>query len=553
MNLGLGLRNLGRVREILSVLVIDYGFGYVFDQLGISGQLPVGRRRRPAREHAGLPGARRLRLALAQLGPTFIKLGQVLSARGDLLPRPVVEELRHLQDEAPAVPFEELRGTIEEDLGRPVEKCFPELDPVPLAAASFGQVHRAALSDGRQVTVKVLRPGVRRTVEQDIQILSDVAYLLHRQVSTLQRYNLPALVRQFAGQLEDEMVYTFEAHNADRLRGSLAEADIAVRIPEVIWNLTSRRVLTTERLSGRRVDRLSPAAPGLDRPGLAREIARCMLHQIFLDGFFHGDPHQGNVLIGEDGGLILLDFGIVGYLDPRVRRLLAESLRRVYDEDIDGLVTVMTELGTVSPDTDLSSLRNELARVVSRFLLVPRREFSVGDLLTRSFRALWLNHVRAPAELSLTAKAILLTESICSELDPDFDFRELAEPAMEEARAKMLGPSAIAERALRSLESTARRIGNLPARVDRVLSLMEHGGLRLRVDEPEAATRWARVARSLNRLGLSLLSMALLISGTLFLVVGEHSTHVWLGVAAVVGAVVLGLIVGLAALRPGQL
>jgi ubiquinone biosynthesis protein len=553
MNLGLGLRNLRRVREILSVLVIDYGFGYVFDQLGVSAQLPMGRRRGPAREYAQMPGPRRLRLALGQLGPTFIKLGQMLSARGDLLPPLVVEELRHLQDEAPAVPFDQLRTTIEDDLGRPLEQCFPEIDPVPLAAASFGQVHRALLPDGRKVTVKVLRPGVRRVVEQDIQILSDAAYLLHRQAPALHRYDLPGLVRQFAGQLEDEMVYTFEAHNADRLRRSLADAQIEVHIPEVVWELTTRRVLTTERIGGRRVDRLPQAPPGVDRPRLARSIARAILHQVFVDGFFHGDPHQGNVLVGEDGRPILLDFGIVGYLDPRTRRLLADALRRVYDEDIDGLVTIMADLGSISPDTDLSSLRNDMARIVSRFLLVPRREFSVGDLLTRALRALWLNQVRAPAQLSLTAKTLLLTEGVCSELDPDFDFRELAEPAMADASARVLSPSAIADRALRTLESTASRLASLPARLDRVLSLLEHGGLRLRVDEPDAQARSARLARAVNRLGLSLLSLSLLISGTVFLVVGRQPTHVGLGVAALVAAVLLGVIIGLAALRPGQL
>jgi ubiquinone biosynthesis protein len=552
MNLAIGLRNLRRVREILSVLVLDYGFGYVFDQLGISRVLPVGRRRRPAPERSEVPGPRRLRLALAELGPTFIKLGQVLSTRAELLSPAVVAELRQLQDEAPAVSFDAIRGVVETELGRPIEQCFAEFDPNPLASASLGQVHAAVLADGREVTVKVLRPRVRRVVEEDLQILSDAAHLLHRQVPSLRRLNLPAFARRFAGQLEDELTYTVEGRNADRLRGSLAAAEAGIRIPEVNWGLTTERVLTTERLRGSRVDRL-PETATIDRKAAAEKIGRCMLHQIFVDGFFHGDPHQGNVLIADDGTPILLDFGIVGYLDPRTRQLLAEAVRRVYAEDTEGLVSVMSELGAVGQDTDFSSLRSELARVIGRFVVLPRREFSIGELLARALRALWLNDIRVPPELSLAAKALLMTEAICSELDRDFDFRALAQPVVEEARARLLAPNVLAERAMRSIEDTIRRLTRLPARLDNILSLIEHGGLRVRTDQPEAEGRWARLARCCNRLGLSLLTAALLATSAVYLVSGDHSAHLALGIAAMIGGVVLGLIVVLAILRPGQL
>lgn len=551
MTLPIRLRNLRRIREILSVLVFDYGFGYIFDQLGLSRHLPLGRRR-PIRRYADLPGPRRLRLALGQLGPTFIKLGQLLSSRGDLLPPAVVAELRYLQDEAPAIPFDEIRGTIETELGRPLEQCFADFDTTPLSAASLGQVHRAVLPDGREVTVKVLRPGVRQVIEADLQILSDAAYLLHRQVPALQRYHLPAFVRQFASQLEDELVYTFEAHNADRLRRAAAAAQVKVRVPEVIWQFTTARVLTTERLHGHRVDRLSGAAASLDRPAVAREFGQYMLHQILLDGFFHGDPHQGNVLVAADGTLILLDFGIVGYLDPRIRRLLAEAVRQVYQEDIEGLTATMAELGTLGPEAEVAALRSELAKIVSRFMLLPRRDFPIGELLTRTLRALWLNHVRVPAELALTAKALLMTEAICSELDPDFDFRDLAQPVIEQARARLLAPAALADRALRAIETTARRLGRLPARLDHVLSLLERGSLHLRFHEPEAESRWTRLARGLNRLSLSLLAAALLISSAIYLVSAQHPAHIGLGLAALVAAVLLGLLVIIGALRPGQ-
>lgn len=262
MTFGIGLRHLSRLREIVSVLVFGYGFGYVFDQLGISRLLPVGRRRRPSPEYSEAPGPRQLRLALAELGPTFIKLGQILGARADLFPPAVVSELRRLQDEGPEVPFPEIKGVIERELGRPIERCFASINEEPLSAASLGQVHVAVLPDGREVIVKVLRPGVRRMVETDIQILADLAALLSSQVRALQPYDLQGLVRHFAVQMEDEMSYTIEAHNAGRLKESMVAAGINVRIPEVIWELTTREVLTTERVRGHRADRLGEAAHG---------------------------------------------------------------------------------------------------------------------------------------------------------------------------------------------------------------------------------------------------------------------------------------------------
>jgi len=553
MALGLGLRNLRRVREILSVLVIDYGFGYVVDHLGIGRHLPGVARRRPSRELESIPGPRRLRLALAELGPTFIKLGQMLGARGDLFPPQVIVELRRLQDEGPQVPFPEIRGIIERELGRPIEQCFASVDPDPLATASMGQVHGAVLPSGREVTVKVLRPEVRRQVETDLQILSDLATLLHHQVPSLRRYDLPSFVRQFSTQMEDEMSYTIEAHSAERLRESLAGAGVNVQIPEVIWDLTTREVLTTERVYGQRADRAPVLAEGVGRREVAAEIGHAILHQMFVDGFFHGDPHQANMLIGEDGRIVLVDFGIMGYLDPSTRRLVGEALRRVYEQDVDGLVATMSELGTVSADTDLQSLRNELARIVSRFMLLPRRDFPMGEVLTRTIRALWLNGMRVPAELSLAAKALLYAESVATDLDKDFDFRDIAEPVLHEARAREFTPKALADRLVRNLESTVRTVQRIPARVDRVLSLMEHGALRVRLEDVEIESRWGRMGRVLNRVGLSLLAAGLLIAGAMFLVHAGHPTHVGMGTAAIILGSLTGLVVVLRTLRPGQL
>jgi ubiquinone biosynthesis protein len=556
MSIAAGLRNLRRLREIVSVLVVDYGFGSVFDQMDLAGLLPVGRRREIPPARARLSAPERLRLALGQLGPTFTKLGQVLSARPDLLPPAYVAELRRLQDRAPEVPFDQIKQAVETELGRPLEEAFATFDPTPLSAASLGQVHAAVLKDGRQVTVKVLRPGVERVVEADLQLLSDVAYLVTRQVPGAQRYDLPGFVRRFASQLEDELIYTLEARNTERVRGETKAADArdgpGVRVPEVIWKLTTRRVLTLERLHGRRVDEIAGQSVAFNRAEVAAGLARFMLRQIFLEGFFHGDPHQGNVLIADDGSIVMLDFGIMGYLDPGSREALSDLIRHAYREDVEGVVASLSDLGSLGSDTDLPALRAELSRIVSRFLAMPEKQMAIGDLLSSTLRTLWVHQMRVPPEISTAAKALALMEAWCSELDQGFDLRALAKPVVEEAFARAFAPQALAERLLRGAEVAAHRLGRLPGRLDRVLSLLETGGLRLRMDDPDGDRRAAGLGRCINRLALSVLAAALLLSGALYLATARHPAHVGLGVAAAAGGVFLGLVVALAVLRPGR-
>jgi ubiquinone biosynthesis protein len=328
---------------------------------------------------------------------------------------------------------------------------------------------------------------------------------------------------------------------------------IDVRIPEVVWDLTTREVLTTERIRARRADRLADGGSKIDRRASAEQIGRAFLHQIFVDGFFHGDPHQGNVLVGDDGRVALLDFGIVGYLDPRTRRLLCDAVRRVYEQDIDGLLAAMSELGTLAADTDLQSLRHELARIVGRFMLLPRRELPMGEVLMRTLRALWESNVRVAPELSLAAKSLLMAEAVAVDLDPEFDLGQVAEPILREARATEMAPKELADRSLRALEALARHLSRLPARLDRVLSLVEHGGLRVRVEDVETDTRWGRLSRALNRLALGAVTTGLLLAGAALLVLGDQRFHVALGGVALGGALLTGLVVFLRAMRPGQL
>ncbi len=374
----------------------------------------------------------------------------------------MITELRQLQDQGPTVPFAQIRDLIESELGVPLDQLFASFLEEPLSSASLGQVHVATLLGGREVIVKVLRPGVEELVESDLQVFQDAANLVDRQVPSLRGYDLPGFVRQFRDQIHAEMIYTVEAHNSERVRKTIGEQDPKLMVPEVIWSHTSRRVLTTERVRGRRVDALDASTP-LDRVDLAAHFGQFVLRQIFVDGFFHGDPHQGNVLVTPEGRLAVLDWGIVGYLDPKTRDLMSEVLRTMGRQDVDAAVAAVVDLGMPRVETDLVSLRQALARIIIHSEIMPTKAFSLGEMLSEVIRAMSQQQIRTPMELSLAAKALIVGEGVATDLDPHFDFRDVVQPIVDEERARRSTPEARLAHANRTTASTLAAPGP-PAR-----------------------------------------------------------------------------------------
>jgi ubiquinone biosynthesis protein len=556
MRVPYGWRNLARAREIFRILFLKYGFGYVADQLGLARLLPPGlRRRRERREAEELNLAERLRLALGELGPTFIKLAQVLSTRADLLPQSFLSELRKLQDEAPPAPYAAIEPILVEELGSAPSELFASFDTTPLASASIGQVYAATLPDGRPVTVKVQRPGVERVIEADLNFLGDVAAAVHDRVPALRHYNFPGLAREFRAILQEELLYTLEGHNADRLRENLARHPDGelIQVPGVIWELTTRRVLTMERGAGVRVERAAELRPAVDRRGLAAALGRSLLRQVFLDGFFHGDPHQGNVLISPEGRLLLLDFGTVGRLDRRLRRLLTELVISLFDEDMDGVTHLLCQIGAVGEETDLGELRRDLGRLIGRYYFLPRRELRLGELLARMLGVVFHHRITLPPELSLLSKAFIAAEGVGLQLDPEFDFNELARGVAEELKRERLKPSALAEEILRRAKELRRQLALLPERLDRALTNLERGSFRVRIDDPGAERRLREETISRNRITLAIVTAALFVSSAVLVVASKHPLPLWLGIASAAAGAALGLALLLAVVRSGRL
>lgn len=549
MRLYTGLRNLRRLREISRILA-KYGFAYAVIQLGIDRLIPVSRWRARLRgpEHPLSP-PERARLALGELGPTFIKLGQILSSRDDLLPPEYTRELRKLQDDAPPVPYAQVAAQIVSELGRSPEQLFASIEPEPLSSASIGQVHGAITKDGRAVIVKVQRPGIAAVVETDLAVMRDAAAFLHSRSRVLRRFDLPALAAEFAGVMRDELQYRIEAYNAQRLRENLS-ALTWVQVPGVVWELTTQRVLTMERVHGVRVDRIDDLrAQGVDLRRLARRFAQCILQQIFLDGFFHGDPHQGNVWARDDGTVVLLDFGMVGRLDRRFRRSLVDLILALGRQDSEAALDEIADLGMMGEHQDVSGLRHDLRRLFTRYYFLPRHEFPLGELFLRVVQLIASHRVPVPWDFSRLGKALVITEGICHELDREFDFDEAAAPVIDQLRRERMNPRYLIEEVSDVGRDLVRNLSVLPERLNQVLSELRRGTLRLRVRDDEIEHLVAHRNTLVNRISLALVLSAMEVATALFMLTSSVSTtaKLWVGipVAVIIGIAVIVLLGGI--------
>ena len=362
----------------------------------------------------------RLRLALAELGPTFMKLGQMLALRPDLLPPAYQIELAKLQDAAPTLPLAAVRETVAAELGQPPERAFAIFEPTPLAAASIGQAHRATLRDGTQVVVKVRRPGAAEQIDEDLKLLHSLAAAASRRWTAARQYDLVGLAEEFDRALRAELDYLREGRNAERFARNFA-GDGTVHIPGVRWETTTARVLTLERVVGCKVtDGAGLDAAGVERAALADRGARLVLKMVFEDGFFHADLHPGNLFVEGGGRLGLIDFGLVGTVDARTRATLARLLLAVARQDAEGVVDAFLELDAAQQPVDRAAMGREITPLLARLQEQPAAEIAVGPLLTDLFGVVLRHQLVLPADLALLVKPLAMAESLGEQLDPAF-------------------------------------------------------------------------------------------------------------------------------------
>jgi ubiquinone biosynthesis protein len=539
---------IARVRRVTQVLFRN-GLGFLVEQWALDRFAPRMLRRQtvhPDRSVGRLTIPQRVRRTLEELGTTFIKLGQFLSGRADLLPPEYIAEFSKLLDSAPKVPVDQIREVIEEELGVPVADLFATFDDVPIAAASIGQVHRATLPDGQRVVVKVQRPGIERQVEADLDLLLGQARFLEKRSETMRDYNLVAVAGELAHSLREEMDYRLEGRNADRVRTNLS-SDARLVVPQVYWNLTTRRVITLEYIDGiqfNELDRLRQA--GYDLSSIARLAVEAYLKQVFVDGFYHADPHPANLMVvGKQ--IAFLDFGNAGYLTPAQKELLGDLFLQILDEDPGGIARTVLKMGAVRGRPSLEDMERDLQRLLVRYWGLPLEKMPVGEMLAEIFAAAFQHKVFLPADLALLARTIITLEGTARALDPNFVLADAVRPFATQLVRDRLSPLVAGRRALRTLRQATDLAQDLPRRVDDLWDQLEQGDLTLGIDVRRMLDVVGHAQGMVNRIAFSIVVAALIVGSALMLLGGQKAWNlpilgIGVPVAQIVfvGAVVAG-------------
>jgi ubiquinone biosynthesis protein len=447
----------------------------------------------------------RVRLALEELGPTYIKLGQAISTRTDLLPPEYIVELTKLQDNAPCVPYEEVAQIVEAEMGRRPEMVFASFEREPMAAASLAQVHRAVLSDGSQVVVKVQRPGLEKRIAEDLEVLRDVAQFLTSNTDAGKRYDFQSWFEEFEFMLLNELDYRREGRNADLFRENFA-SESALSVPKIYWDYTTQRVITMQEVSGMKIsDNAALDAQGIDRDKLAETCARVVFTEIFCHGFFHADPHPGNFFVLRDGTLAIIDTGMVGRLDEPTRNSLTRVTLALSHRDAESLVDELMILGIPHGTVDRHDLKLDLARLINLHMDGPSETFSLAQMFSDVLATAAEHNIRVPSDLLFLAKTLAMCEGVSKHLDPDFPLMEFANDFLEKYYRETRSPKAFLDRAEENYSEIAEMAIGFPKQVRRLFGQVERGELMI-TSRLEGADRLERaVHTAANRLSMSVL------------------------------------------------
>jgi ubiquinone biosynthesis protein len=544
MALSLKPKHLGRYGA-LARLLVKYGRRDLLEGAGLESSLPKEDRPGDAAAEPA-PEAAELADDLEKLGPTYIKLGQLLSTRADILPLDYMEALSRLQDEVAPFPGAEAERIVEEEIGVRISKLFASFDPDPIAAASLGQVHRATLRDGRPVAVKIQRPGIRTQILDDLDAFGEVARLVDDHTEIGRRYGLGDMLDEFRTSLLRELDYTREARNLAVFRRNMREYD-GICVPEPIMDYTTSRVLTMEYVEGTKVTSLSPLRRlELDGNALGDTLFDAYLKQILVDGIFHADPHPGNVFVTDDDRIALIDLGMVGYISEEMQQKLLKLLIAISEGHGGEAADIAAGMGRLLEDFDRRQYNREIAQLVTMHRDATMGDIDVGRVVVEITRISGENGIRQPAELTMLGKTLLNLDRVAVTLAPDFNvndaIRRKAGALMQRRMVRQISPT----QALSAVLEMNEFVQELPGRLNRTLDRVADNQIRIKVDaidEVELITGMQKIA---NRITVGLVLAALIVGAAMLMqvesqyqILGYPTLAILLFLGAVIGGVVL--------------
>jgi len=554
----------------LTKVAIKYGFGYLVDRFNLHPVRSLKDRVAGAKSaYPELSDPERLRLMLEELGPTYIKFGQILSTRYDILPKEYIAELEKLQDAVPPFGYEEVCEIIAEEFGAPVEMIFASFSRQPFASASLGQVHLATLhcgsdSDrdsegdggsesggdcceqvGERVVVKVQRPGIREIIDADLKILRDLARFADQHIEEAKAFNPVKFISEFERIIHAELDYTLEAQNADEFRENFA-GDPTIYIPEVYWDYTRWQVLTMEFIDGIKVSDIGAIVEaGLDRKVISRNFATSFLKQIFLHGTFHGDPHPGNVLAmrNSDNVVAFIDFGMIGHLDRVTRDDLVDFFIAVSENDSGTVIDVFAHTGAISYDEiNLPQFRFEISNMINKYYGKSLRYVNTGVMMREMIDMVTEYHGNVPSNLILLSKALMIEEEVCSRLDSDYNLKDLAKPFIRNLALERMSPVRIVREWVRMIPGFGRLVRGFPHRIDQILLRAERGTLRLEFEHHGLDHIVSELDLTSNRIASSMIISALILSSALIIQSGMTPAVCGVPVLGILGFVIAGIL-----------
>lgn len=552
------VKDLKRFRQIINVL-IKHGFGQIVEQIGIRDDY-IGKLIRKSKK-TPIPStptsiAKRILYVLQDLGPTFIKFGQILSSRSDLLPEEIITELQKLQDKVPSFSYEDVKKQIESEFNKKLEDIFDDFSQTPMASASIGQVHKAVLKTGEKVIVKVQRPNIKEIIESDLDLLYILARLIEKNIPESNVLSPVGIIKEFDKAIHRELDFTIEARNAARFAKAF-EDDENIIIPYVYKEFTGKKVLTEEFIEGVRLTD-GHKVYGCDNEILAKRALHAILKMSFDDGFFHADPHPGNIFALKDNKIAIIDLGLIGKLTKDMKDKMVDEVIALLRRDVDGVARALYSMGIREKKINWTAFKTDVADIMDKMVGLPLNEINFSEIMKDLMEGARRHHIKIPNDYTMMGKALLTIEGVGRELYPELDIEGEARPFIENLIKKRWSFKRISNDIIRDLNIGVHLAKEIPQQINTVLEEIENERLTIQVKNPDFERQMATWEKISNRVTFGLIIASLFISSSIFIISSQEiplmgsSIRLVLGLGGYITAVVLGLWVLISMLQSGK-